>query len=113
MSVSRHREWLNDRNEIFRLVNAEAGKFLRTEQADALCAGIAALEHRIFETPPQDARDLEAVMVLALQLTAEGNELDMTVAAKIVADAKAIIVLGSLDNAWDNVRASFAEGAAA
>lgn len=113
MTLPRHREWLNDRNELARIVNAEAGKFLSTEQTDALCGGINALEHRIFGTPPQTADELQAVMVLALQVTAEGNELAMETAAKIVADAKAVILLGSLDSAWESIRTQFSEGAAA
>lgn len=113
MTAPRHRVWLANRNELCRIVNAEAGKFLTTEQTDALCGGIAALETRIFDTKPESAEELEAVMVLALQLTAEGNELDMEVAAKVVVDAQAILVLGSLDNAWESVRAQFPEGASA
>lgn len=113
MTVPRHREWLNDRNELCRIVNAETSSGLTTAEIDAMCAGINALEHRIFGTTPETAAELEAVMVMALQVTAEGNELDMAVAAKIIADAKAVIFLGSLDSAWMSIRTQFAEGAAA
>lgn len=112
-NVSRHRGWLNDRNAISRIVETASDDALSTFQRDALCGGINALERQIFDTPPDTGDELLAVMVLALQTTAEGNELSMELAAKIVRQAMDIELLGSLACAWPEIREKFAEGGAA
>ncbi len=105
---SRHREWLDARNEVSRIINDPG---LTTEQMDRLCTANVALEARMMEKRPTTADELAALMTLTLQVIAEGHEVTEDIAAQLIADAMAILRLGSLDGASDDIRARFASAA--
>ncbi len=105
---SRHREWLDARNEVSRIINAPG---LTTEQMDRLCTANVLLEAQMMQTRPTTADELAALMTLTLQVIAEGHEVPEDMAALLVADAVAILRLGSLDGAPDDIRARFAPAA--
>ncbi len=101
---SRHREWLDARNEVSRIINDPG---LTTEQMDRLCTASVLLEAQMMETRPATVDELAALMTLTLQVIAEGHEVPEDMAARLVADAMGILQLGSLNGASDDIRARF------
>jgi hypothetical protein len=90
---SEHVSWLRQRNDMVGLINGADAKVVDEE---AFFEKLHQLERQFDETPAPDATGLFAQLLFAVQIVAEGHELDEGMARKLVQHSIEITGLGYL-----------------
>lgn len=88
-AVSEHSVWLRKRNEMVAFVNALPADLSESDE-DALFKELHQLEKQIEGTPPRDLSGLFTQLLFAVQIVAEGHELNEETAQALVRTSIAI-----------------------
>lgn len=101
-----HRDWFGERNRLVTVSNSIEDDGL----ADRVLDDVVALEKRIVATPARTADALLTKLLMLVQLTAEGHDINEDTAAVAVREAMQVVDMGSLVSVSDETRAVIGEG---